>query len=230
MTTATLHAGSWGLSGGTQGAISAPVPAPPRTAPTTPARASAAVEELLRRMRQGDRHAVAEFMDRYGARIRRRIRWKLSKPMRRLFDTMDVLSTVMRRLDLYVGQGKVEATVPDELWSLVLTMADHAVVDKVRIFRRLEQVEGSDSAFAASMLRRLQGAEASRRSNVEVEMEQVFRSLQDPLDRQILALWLEGHTHGSIGEHLGMSEAAARQRWHRIRETLRTLIDSGVLG
>ncbi len=228
-----LQAGSWARSGVT-GRVAAPVEMPPPAGPTSEGgdliSVSGVVADLLQRMRSGDRSAAAEFMARYGARIRRRVRWKLSRPMRRLFDSMDVLSTVTRRLDLYVGQGKMEATVPKELWSLVFRMADHAVVDRSRVTRRLRHVEGSDSAFAAAMLRRLGEAGSEKHSNVEVELEQVFRALQDPLDRQFLALWLEGETHDSIGEHLGMSGSAARQRWHRIRETLRRLIDDGALG
>lgn len=234
MGAAVLQAGSWrhaGLTGHDAApAQAAPTPSGPPVASNELEDPSGVVGDLLRRMRTGDRSAAAEFMDRYGARIRRRVRWKLSRPMRRLFDSMDVLSTVTRRLDLYVGQGRMEASVPKELWSLVFRLADHAVVDRTRVTRRLRHVEGSDSAFAASMLRRLEEAESQRHSTVEVELEQVFRALPDKVDRQVLSLWLEGETHVSIAEHLGMSESAARQRWHRLRETLRRLIDDGALG
>ena len=86
-------------------------------------------EELVRRMRSGDRDAAAEFISRYDSRIRRRIRGKLGPAMRRLFDSQDIVSTLGRRLDLYVRSGRLEAVSGDQLWSLIMKMAEHGVID-----------------------------------------------------------------------------------------------------
>ena len=63
------------------------------------------VESLLRRMRNGDREAAAQFITRYEDRIRRRIRGKLNPSVRRLFDSQDIFSTIGRRLDQYVHRS-----------------------------------------------------------------------------------------------------------------------------
>ena len=68
------------------------------------------VTALLQQMRAGDRGAAAVFVTRYGSRIRRRIRGKLSRAMRRIFDSQDILSTLGRRLDSFVHSGGVQAT------------------------------------------------------------------------------------------------------------------------
>ena len=95
------------------------------------------VQLLLDRMRSGDRVAAAVFITRYGSRIRRRIHGKLSPAMRRIFDSQDILSTLGRRLDQYVRFGRLAAASEDELWALVFRMAENAVIDKARVFRRL---------------------------------------------------------------------------------------------
>ncbi|MFM9994440.1 MAG: hypothetical protein ACKVU4_01420, partial [Phycisphaerales bacterium] len=64
-------------------------------------------EALLQRMRRGDRAAAGEFVNRYGSRLLRRIRSKLSQPMRRVFDSVDILSTLARRLDRFVSSGQL---------------------------------------------------------------------------------------------------------------------------
>jgi RNA polymerase sigma-70 factor (ECF subfamily) len=191
--------------------------------------ATSGIEKLLGRMRAGDRAAAGEFMDRFGSRIRRRIRFKLSAPMRRLFDSQEILSTVARRLDLYVGREKVEARAPEELWSLVFRIADNALIDKVRLFRRLEAVEGSDSQFATSLLSTMRRAEQGSSSGVELEMDRVFRSLENKVDREILSLWLSGDDQPEIARQLGITQDTVRQRWCRLRERLRELIEDGSL-
>ncbi len=185
------------------------------------------VEGLLARMRKGDRAAAGEFMDRYGSRIRRRVRFKLSQPMRRLFDSQEILSTVARRLDLCVDGDQIDARLPEELWSLVFRMADNALIDRVRVFRRLQAVEGSDSRFAQALLGRVRDAE--RVGGFEIEMDKVFQAVENPVDREILSLWLCETPHPAIAQQTGITPASVRQRWQRLREKLRSLIEDGLL-
>lgn len=182
--------------------------------------------ELLARMRAGDREAAAEFVTRFGSRLLRRIRTKLSQPMRRVFDSLDILSTLARRLDHFVHSGQLEAATEDQLWSLLFRMAEHAVIDKARVFRRLQSAEGEDSTFAREMLARLQAAEVRRRDGPEVELERAMQSLQDRVDRTILSLWLLGTPHIATAEWVGLTPAAVRQRWHSIRTRLRATFEA----
>lgn len=186
-------------------------------------------QELVRRMRQGDRHAAATFFDRYRSRIRRRIRGKLAPTMRRLFDSQEIMSTVGRRLDLYVRDGKLQAVSEEQLWALVFKMADHALIDKARLFRRLEATEGEDGQFAREMLIRLQQDRHTPTDGVEEALEKALAALTDQTDRQILTLWLSGVQQKVIAEYVGLAPTAVRKRWQRIRAELRERFEAGLL-
>lgn len=180
------------------------------------------VEALLDRMRDGDREAAAQFITRYDSRIRRRIRGKLNPSMRRLFDSQDILSTVGRRLDQYVRAGSLEAESERQLWALVFRMAVNAVIDKSRMYRRLQQAEGPDGMFAQEILRRLRAAEQSESDGVEIELENVLKMFMDETDRDILTHWLNGFRLNDIAVSIGMAPTGVRKRWQKIRERLQT--------
>ncbi|MBT8484574.1 MAG: hypothetical protein HKO59_06180 [Phycisphaerales bacterium] len=188
--------------------------------PPTPTPEDEEVEALLRRMRADDREAAATFITRYGSRIRRRIRWKLHPRVRRVFDSQDILSTVGRRLDQYVGAGRLEAQSGGELWALVFRMASRAVIDKGRVFQRLHRAEAEDSPFARQMLERLEAEPASKDDTIAHALD----ACETGSDRQILSLWLQGHELTEIADELGTEPAIIRKRWQRLRARLQVAL------
>jgi DNA-directed RNA polymerase specialized sigma24 family protein len=181
---------------------------------------SAGVQVLLQQMRAGDREAAAVFITRFGARIRRRIRGKLSPAMRRIFDSQDILSTLGRRLDLFVRSGRLTAASEAQLWALVFRMAENAVVDKGRVFRRLQRVEDEEGLFAQELSSRLRHAERCRNAGAEIEIERAMNLFADRVDRQILSLWLAGTPQTVIAEYVDLAPTAVRKRWQKIRSEL----------
>lgn len=179
------------------------------------------VDSLLRRMRSGSRTAAALFVTRYGPRIRRRIRGKLSPAMRRLFDSQDILSTLGRRLDQLVLGGGVTAVNENELWALIFRIANNAVIDKARFIRRLRSVEGEDSAFARDLASRFRDAIRHRDQALEIEITNALTLFEDGADREILFLWLTGTRHHEIAEHVRLSAPTVRKRWQKIKTRLR---------
>lgn len=177
--------------------------------------------DLLERVRQGDREAGAAFIRKYGSRIRRRVRGKLSPAMRRLFDSQEILSTVARRLDALVATGQIHAVSDGQVWSLVFTIAENSLVEKARVYRGLRAKEGEDSALAERILARLRESEREHSDGPELEIDRALRSLGDRVDREILSLWLMGRDASSIAIAVDMSPSAVRKRWERIREQLR---------
>lgn len=185
-------------------------------------RARPALAPLIDRMRAGERAAVGTFIQHYGDRIRRRVRAKLRPAMRRLFDSAEILSTLGRRLDACVADRRLLAASEGEFWSLVLTISDHALIDKGRVFQRLSDAEGEDGPVADALRSRLSAASRRADDGDLLELDTLLSSFRDPDDRRLLALWLQGVPHTQIADELGISAAAVRKRWQAIREELRT--------
>jgi DNA-directed RNA polymerase specialized sigma24 family protein len=192
----------------------------PRTATDGGARADPEREiaDLLARMRDGDREAAATFITRYGSRIRRRVRGKLSRATRAVFDSQDILSTVGRRLDQYVHTRRLEAQSVAQLWSLVATIAQRVAINKAVATRRQAILQHELAPRTAPGRRG--GHDADWRNDVP-EVEIVLGALPDDVNRRILALWLDGASHADIASSVGLSAAAVRQRWLKIRALLR---------
>lgn len=178
--------------------------------------------ELVDRMRAGDREAAAEFIRRYGPRLRRRIRSRLGPRMRRVFDSQDILSTLSRRLDGFVARGGLRVQSENQLWAFVLRMAENATIDKQRVLRRLQAVEGEDSPVASELARRIErGGHADDDAGAGIEIERALALLDDPIDKEILSMWVAGHPHTVTAESVGLTAAAVRKRWQMIRARLR---------
>lgn len=180
--------------------------------------------ELLARMREGDRDAAAELLRRYGDRLRRRVRGKLGSPVRRVFDSHDIFSTVGRRLDLYVRNGRFGAHSEAELWSLLARMIDHAVVDKARITQRYQRVEGDDVIVAQALLKQFEASGGAEEISVD-QIDAMIGGEEDVLNREILLLWLREFTFEQIAEVMGVEPAMVRQRWRRLRNRLRERLE-----
>jgi RNA polymerase sigma factor (sigma-70 family) len=181
---------------------------------------------VLLRIQDGDRDAAAQFISSNAPLIRRRFRHKLGRAMRRVFDSQELISTVSRRLDRLVKQGMVRAVNERQLWSLVFDIAEHAVIDKSRTLKRLEKVEAQDSPFA-EILRTCLLKDQDAQPTETVELGDLFESLPDPVDREILAMWLNGTSHLVVGQLLDIPHATVRKRWERIKDKCRSRIESG---
>jgi RNA polymerase sigma factor (sigma-70 family) len=178
------------------------------------------IADLLERMRRGDRDALAEFITRYGPRIRQRVRRRLAPSARRLFDSTEVLSTVARRLDHVVRERRMTASSESELWSLVLRVVERSVIDKGRAFRRLQRMEGEDAPLAAEVLSRMRQGE-ERAADPDLDLADIFEMVNEGSDREILGLWMRGLQPTSIARVLGLPPGTVRRRWHTLRNELR---------
>lgn len=182
-----------------------------------PALGNTPVDEaaLVNRIREGDREAAALFVAKYGDLIRRRVRSRLGSSVRRVFDSTDILSTIMRRLDSYVFERRAAVHSSDDLWFLVHQMSKHAVIDKARIVQRIHRVE-SDVADTSH-----RAAEEPERADPG-EVERVMATL-DESDQHLVRLVLLGSTSEQVAAALEIQAPAVRKRWERIRTRLRPL-------
>ena len=132
-----------------------------------------------------------------------------------------------RRLDVIVREGRVKARSSGEFWSLIAEVEQNSVAEKGRIVEGLRSKEGEDSDFAACMLARLRNAErASGEGGAEVAFDDLLARLSSEQDRTIALLWSVGFTFPQIAEHLGTNADQVRQRWCRVRATLRLSVEN----
>jgi RNA polymerase sigma factor (sigma-70 family) len=173
-------------------------------------------DSLLDRIRGGDREAAAEFVRLNEALLRRRYRHKLGSALRRLVDSEDLVSTVSRRLDAYVLSGRVRAVTLQQLWALIQRIIENTLADKARLLARLRRAEAEDAQLAAAIAARVEP-----RADLHAGLEQLLELVDNPLDREVVHLWLSGLQLKLIAEQLGMTEENARKRWQRIKTRLR---------
>lgn len=182
------------------------------------------IAALLERMRRGDRSAASEFVLAYGPLIRGRFRNRLSPRMRSYFDSLDLVSTVARRLDQYIASHEVDCQSPGQLFGLVFDIARASCVDKHRVLARLDRTEGPDSPVADALRQRLRSPGGRRATEAPFELDTLLRKLPDPEDAELVLLWLDDRTFDEIGASLGMSGDAAKKRWYRLRTVLHSLL------
>lgn len=178
------------------------------------------VGRLLERASHGQRDAAAQLALEYGPAVRRRIRGKLSPRLRRLFDSEDILATVLRRLDGYVASGAMRVVSEQQFIQLLGRISEAAVIDKARLLERLDRVEGKDAPLAHALRARMRD-ERPTPDEEDGTIGAALSALHDHVDRQILWLWLTGQDHASMGCSVGLSTVAVRKRWMRIRAQLR---------
>lgn len=179
------------------------------------------VARLLERMRQGDREATAEFMQRYAPLLRRRIRWKLGAGTRRIFDSEEILATLGRRLDQQIHRGAIEVRSEGEFWALVRTMIERTIIDKARVTSRMRAAE-----LEASRHRDSFPADDESNRLVGDEIDQAIEMVGDDDDRRLLELWMRGVSHAESAASLNLSHAAVRKRWQRLMARLRRTMRS----
>jgi RNA polymerase sigma factor (sigma-70 family) len=180
-------------------------------------------DQLLARIASGDVGAAAEFVRSHEALIRRRMRHKLGSALRRTVDSEDLVSTLARRLHLYMTSTRIEARSTEQLLALLMTIAQRSINDKLRVLRRAERE--SDHEIRLAALTR-QNADSTRTASHRPGVEELMERLESDTDREITRLWLRGMDHAEIAVALGVSHPAVRKRWERIRAKLRRMFEA----
>ncbi len=189
-------------------------------APESPSRN----QELIDRIRAGDRQAVAEFLSLNGPVIRQRYRRKIGKSLRRLIESCDVLASIGRRMDYLAAHGTLRLESEGQLWALIIRLGNRVVADQARLLATLHRAEAEERQWAGAVL-----ARAERNGKIDEDalgeaLETAFAALPSEIDRSILSQWLLGNSSPVIAVTLGIEPANVRKRWERIRERLEEVL------
>lgn len=164
------------------------------------------------------RQAVANYILTHQERIRAIARRKLTTTTRRVFDSEEVLSSVMRRLDSMAARGTLLPHSEAELWALVEAITKNTAVSKTRLIERTRNLLTEDGLYAYELLRRLNACETDDEATLLVQ--RMLLSLKEGADRRLVVLRLQGANHRAAADLLRTTEAATRQRWTKVRKEL----------
>jgi RNA polymerase sigma-70 factor (ECF subfamily) len=171
---------------------------------------------LIGRVRAGDPRAAAELVRQYEPAIRLAVRVRLTAPgLRRLLDSTDVCQSILADFFVRAASGQFELDRPEQLLSLLATMARNKVKNlarhqqmQCRDHRRLQPGLPDDGALAdpgPSPSQVVAGA----------ELLQAFRSRLSPAERQLADQRAAGRSWKEIAEAVGGSPDALRMQLSR---------------
>jgi len=168
----------------------------------------------------GNREQFAAFVLEHGDRVKAIARRKIRTSARSAFGSDDVLSTVLRRLDVLAAEGLVRAQNEAQLWVLVRSIAENVSLERGRLLESTLNRTGDDAAFWSQIhqdFRRKTGDD----EEAFIRLYELLMMLEDQNDRQLFMLRLRGVNHKVIAQQLGISSDAVRQRWHKVVTQLR---------
>lgn len=192
-------------------------------------------DDLLQRLHAGDRHAFAAEFDRHRMRLKQMIQFRLDHRLRRRVDASDVLQEVYvdahQRLRHFLSRENYSFFI----WlrhlteqRLVDVHRQHLAAGK-RDVRQEFSLHQKASATSASIARHIVAHMASPSQQVMerelmTRIEAGLRSLEQ-LDQEVLALrHFEELRNGEVAAVLGISEAAASNRYVRALGRLREVL------
>jgi RNA polymerase sigma-70 factor, ECF subfamily len=196
-------------------------------------------EELVRRALEGDSASLAMLLDRHRDRLEKMVRARLDRRLQGRFDPADVLQETFVDLAQQLGNYPGPEAMPVFLWLRLLTG------QRLSLLKRMHQgaarrsagreisvggeVHGeADSASIADFLvaRLTTASRAVDRAERARLVREAIEAL-NPIDREIISLRsFEELTNGEVAAVLGLSKAAASNRYVRAMARLHVVFQS----
>jgi RNA polymerase sigma-70 factor (ECF subfamily) len=168
---------------------------------------------VLERARQGDCEAMTRLVEEYEPQIRRVARRRLGPSLRAAFDSMDLVQSVHRSLLLCLRRNKYTFAGPQDLVALAVTMVKRKAARKCAKL----QLEEDCRRLREQLFPR---ARPERAAALAGELQELLEALNDA-DRQILDLYLKGHSSVEVAGILGLEPDSLRVRRSRLFRKLR---------
>jgi RNA polymerase sigma-70 factor (ECF subfamily) len=188
--------------------------------------ANDSVAVLMSRLRTGEDAAAREVFVLFAARLAGLARRHLDARLAVKVDPEDVVQSAYKSFFVRQREGELDVGSWDGLWGVltVITLrkcADRAAyyhADKRDVARETPgNTESSPGMIDLALDREPSPEEAAALAET---VEALFRSIDDPDERAILELSLQGHTATEISEKLGRAERSVRRLRERVRKRL----------
>ena len=189
---------------------------PPARRATDADQPDAAFRELVARAGDRDPVAAAEFVRRYEPELRLYVRFQLRNPqIRRLFDSLDVVQSVLAGFFARLYAGDVRAADPRQVFALLKLMARHKVADKAKCLASARRGGAADTAPLAAG----SGVADPRPGPDELaaggDLVTAVRDRLAPDLRTVLDRRLAGRGWADIADELGVTQDAVRKTFGR---------------
>jgi RNA polymerase sigma-70 factor (ECF subfamily) len=198
------------------------------------------VRAVLERVGAGDATGWQLLLDRYHDRLRRMVAVRLDPRLHGRFDPSDVLQDTYLDAHNKLSEYLRDPRMPFFLWLRYLTGHHLGRLHRDHLGRQLRDAgrevslfraampEASSVALAAQLLgRECAPSEAAVRAERQLRLQEALNEM-DPLDREVLALrHFEHLTRAETAVVMGLSEAAAAQRYLRALARLREVLGPG---
>lgn len=182
--------------------------------------------DFWHRLNRGDDLAARLVFDRFTNRLVGLARANLAGRLARKLDPEDVVQSAYKSFFVRQRDGQFDVGGWDGLWALLTVITLRKCADRAEYYQAAKRNVVRESSETNDLLdqhpsidREPQPEEAAMLSET---VEAVFRAIDDPDERSILELTLEGLSTSEISEKLGRAERSVR----RIREQTRKRIES----
>lgn len=181
-----------------------------------------AFELLLARVRSGDETAAIELVHRYERAVLRTVRNRLSKTMRGVLDSMDIMQSVHRSLLVGLRKEKFELSSPQQLIGLAVVMVQRKVARHWRKMRQIPIAQSQSMSDSHTSPVDQFTSDDPAPSNI-VSADELLQQLLDKLDeldQKLVRLKLAGNSSVDTAKELNLDPAFVRMRWSRLRRFL----------
>ncbi len=175
----------------------------------------------MARVRAGDQQAAEELYQKYERLVRREIRMHLLDPrLKRMFDTVDFVQSIMASFFFRAGNGEYDLTAPADLIRLLVTIARNKIASSSR--KILSQKRDANRSFIESFaLENYAGKEdtPSLAASIRERIDKASEFLTEE-ERTLQSLRRNGATWEEIASQLGGTAQSRRVQLARALDRL----------
>ena len=196
------------------------------------------LENLLNRAKAGNEAALAELFDGYRKRLRQMVRLRLDRRLQGRVDPSDVLQEAYLEASRRLPSYSEKEDLPLFLW--LRLVVGQKLTDLHRHHLGVEQRDASRDvsiyrgpmpqatsfALAAQLLGKMTTpSRAAMRAESKLQIQEALNAM-DPIDREVLTLrHFEMLTNAETAEVLGLSQAAASNRYVRALKRMKEILE-----
>lgn len=188
--------------------------------------ANDSVAALMDRLRTGEDGAAREVFVKFAARLAGLARRHLDGRLAVKVDPEDVVQSAYKSFFLRQREGDLDVGSWDGLWGVLTVITLRKCADRAAYYHAEKRdvaretranTESTPAVYDLALDREPNPEEAAALAET---VEALFRAIDDPDERAILELSLQGHTATEISEQLGRAERSVRRLRERVRKRL----------